>query len=109
MLYFSRCSDSSLFWTGSACWRCQTDTWKLYGSSCYFFSADEYSYTSAKTLCSEKHIAATLAIPNSSDELSFLNSTRGSGKSYFVRGNYFLLCDGKFKILFINIFLARYL
>ena len=74
---------------------CPSDSWTLYGSSCYFFGTDEYSYTSAKTLCSEKNSAATLAIPNSSDELSFLNSTKVSGQAYFVRGNYFLFFDIK--------------
>lgn len=90
-----RC-DSNLLWTGSTCQTCPNDDWKSYGSSCYYFSTSKYSYTKSKTLCSEKSSAATLAILNSVDEFSFVNSTRGSEKTYFVRRNYFLFCGRKF-------------
>ena len=83
-------------WNGSICQACPNDDWISHESSCYYFSTAKWNYEKTKNLCLEKSSVATLAVPNSVDEFSFLNSTRDSGKTYFVRGNYFLFCRREF-------------
>ena len=56
--------------------------WTYYSNKCYTMSTNKANYNSATSIC--KAYNATLAIPNSADEHSFLYSTMTLGEETLV-------------------------
>ena len=59
--------------------------WTSYGSSCYMMVKTNLTYTDSLFNCNKLGYGATLAIPNSDEELAYLkNITLGLATSTFV-------------------------